>query len=122
MRGMHATLRIPIRSEKQLKHVQEAQEKLLDAWVEFASGYDLREGVEEWEFDISLKGAELLEDSTLRFDAEAIDEEMKHILLAEVELVEAGVVFEYGFDDFNHRLWRLGKLQGAELMVRKVVG
>jgi len=115
---INATLKIPVHSEEQLKHIQKAEELLLNAHVGFHTY--LLHSIEYWEWDFSLKGAELLGDKTLRFDVEAIaDEELKYILLAEVELVKAGVVFKYGFDDFNHRLWMLNKIQGAELVVRK---
>ena len=118
--NINATLKIPLDDVAQSKHLQRARNELGKAGVSFESGYDARENVFEWKLDHSLKGAELLGDKTLRFDVEAIaDEELKHILLAEVELVEAGVVFEYGFDDFNHRLWMLNKIQGAELVIRK---
>ena len=40
-------------------------------------------------------------------------------MLAEVELVNAEVLFEYEFDDVNNRVWKLDKLQGAELVVGK---
>lgn len=114
------TLKIPMGNKAQLKHLQRARNELGKAGVSFDSGYDLIKNVFDWELDYSLKGAELLEGEVLRFDVEAIvDEKLKYILIAEVELVEAEVIFGYGFDDFNHRLWMLNKLQGAELVVRK---
>lgn len=116
---INATLKIPVHSEEQLKHIHNAQEELLIAGVEFDTGYDLVNNVNDWGLDWSLKGAELLEEKILRFDAEATDDEMKPILLAELELLNAGLVFKYGFDDFNHRLWMLDEIQGAELVVRK---
>lgn len=116
---INATLKIPVHSEEQLKRIHNAQEGLLIAGVEFDTGYDVVNNINDWELDWSLKGAELLEDKTLRFGAEATDDEMKPILLAELELLNAGVIFKYGFDDFNHRLWMLDKMQGAELAVRK---
>ena len=75
--------------------------------------------IRDWELDWSLKGAKLLEDRTLQFDTNINGKEMKHILYAEAELVIAKVFFGYDFDDFNHRLWRLDKLQGAVLVIRK---
>ena len=119
MNEINGTLKIPVHGEEQLKHIHNAEEELLNAGVEFDTGYDLVNGINDWGLDWSLKWAELLDDKTLRFDAGATDDEMKHILFAEGELVRAEVIFKYGFDDFNHRLWMLGELQGAELVIRK---
>ena len=116
---INGTLKIPVHSEGQLKHIHNAEEELLNAGVEFDTGYDLVNDINDWELDWSLKGAELLGGKTLRFDAEATDEGMKSILLAEGELVNAGVIFKYGFDDFNHRLWMLDEVQGVELVIKK---
>lgn len=120
---INGTLKIPMGNKARLKHLQRARNELGKAGVSFDSGYDLIKNVFDWELDYSLKGAELLEGEVLRFDVEAIvDEKLKYILLAEVELVKAGVVFEYGFDDTNHRLWKLDKVSGATsavLVVRK---
>ena len=111
---INGTLKIPMGNKAQLKHLQRARNELGKAGVSFDSGYDLIKNVFDWELDYSLKGAELLEGEVLRFDVEAIvDEKLKYILLAEVELVKAGVAFEYGFDATNHRLWKLDKMSGA---------
>ena len=116
---INATLKIPVSSEEQLKHIHKAQEELLNAGIEFDTGYDLVNNINDLELDWSLEGAKLSADKTLVFDMKATDERMKHILLAEVELVNAEVLFEYGFNDFNNRIWKLDTLQGAELVIRE---
>ena len=65
---MKATLKLPILSEKQLKYLQEARSELTKAGVTFDTGYDLKEGIFDWELDWSLEGAELTDKKELIFD------------------------------------------------------
>lgn len=56
----NATLKIPITSDDQLKHIQKARSELLKAGISFDSGCDLQKGIIDWELDWSLEGAELI--------------------------------------------------------------
>ena len=51
-------IRIPITSDEQLKHIFKAGEELTKAGVTFDTGCGC--GNRDWEFDWSLKGAEVL--------------------------------------------------------------
>lgn len=44
-------------TEKQMKHLDKAEEELLKAGVSFDTGYNFGEKRSYWEFDWSLKGA-----------------------------------------------------------------
>ena len=121
---MEATLKIPILSKEQLKHLQKARSELTKAGVIFDSGYDLIENIFDWELDWPLEGAELTDKKELVFNVKGKDKTLEHIILAhiilaEVELLKAKVLFQYEFNVFNNRVWRLGKISGAELKIRK---
>ena len=90
---MEATLRIPILSEEQLKHLQKARDELTKADVIFDTGYDLRERIFDWELDWSLENAELLENKILQFNVYT-DKRIKHIMNAEDELKQAEIHFD----------------------------
>ena len=44
-------------TEKQMKHLNKAENELLKAGVSFDTGYDFQTKTRDWEFDWSLKGA-----------------------------------------------------------------
>ena len=115
---MNATLKIPILSMEQLKHVQKAMSELLKAGVSFDTGYDLVDHIRDWELDWSLEGAKLTEKNELVFDSQKI-RTTKHIMNAEDELKQPEVYFDSRLDDKDRIVWELDKLQGAELVIRK---
>jgi hypothetical protein len=115
---MNVTLKIPILSDEQLKHLQKARSELTKAGVTFDSGYDLIESIFDWELDWSLEGAELLEDKTLQFNVYTI-KKVKHIMNAEDELKQAEVYFDSRLDNKDRIIWELENLHGAELVIRK---
>jgi len=115
---MEATLKIPILSEMQLKHLQKAMSELTKAIVTFDSGYDLVNNIFDWELDWSLEGGELLENKILQFNVYTI-KKAKYIMNAEDELKQAEVYFDSRLDDEDRIIWELDKLHGAELIIRK---
>lgn len=115
---MKATLKLPILSDEQLKHLQKARSELIKAGVTFDSGYDLIENIIDWELDWSLEGAKLTEENKLVFDSER-NEDIKYIMNAEDELKQAEVFFDSRLDKEDRVIWELDKLNGAELKVRK---
>jgi len=115
---MNTTLKIPILSEEQLKHLQKARNELLRAGVSFDSGYDLREDIFDWKLDWSLENAKILENKVLQFNVCTI-KKAKHIMNAEDELRQAQVYFDSRLDDKDRIVWELSKLHGAKLVVRK---
>ena len=115
---MKTTLKIPILSEEQLKHLQKARSELTKAGVTFDSGYDLRENIFDWELDWSLENAELLENKTLQFNVYTT-KKVKYIMNAEDELKQAEVYFDSRLDDKDRIIWELDELQGAELVIRR---
>lgn len=115
---MNTTLKIPILSDEQLKHVQKAMSELLKAGVSFDTGYDLVSHVRDWELDWSLENAEMLENKALQFNVYT-DKKVKHIMNAEDELKQAEVFFDSRFDKEDRIIWEFDKLQGAELVIRK---
>lgn len=114
----NVTLKIPILSEEQLKHLQKARSELTKAGITFDSGYDLRENILDWELDWSLENAELLENKILQFNVYT-DKKVKHIMNAEDELKQAEVFFDSRLDNEDRVVWELNELQGAKLVVRK---
>lgn len=55
-----ATLRIPVKDEKAMEHLFEAERHLHAAGVHFDTGYSTQTHERDWELDWSLKGAKLL--------------------------------------------------------------
>ena len=115
---MEATLKIPILSETQLKHVQKAMSELFKADVTFDTGYDLVNNIRDWELDWSLENAKLLENKTLHFNVYT-DKKIKYIMNAEDELKQAEVFFDSRLDNEDRVVWELNELHGAELVIRK---
>lgn len=135
---INATLKIPMQSEEQVKHLQKARNNLTKAGITFDSGYDLVNGIFEWKLDWSLKGAKILKNLNymgimfkvvLLFDITAVDEKKALLFKAEEELWQSHVLFTYStsarfIDDihnpfWDHRIWRLDKIKNAELVIRK---
>ena len=115
---MKATLKLPILSEKQLKYLQEARSELTKAGVTFDTGYDLKEGIFDWELDWSLEGAELTDKKELIFDSEIGT--IKYIKNAEKKLKQGQIYFNTGFSDIKEKVvWDLSEIRGAELKIRK---
>lgn len=115
---MNATLKIPILSETQLKHLQKARSDLTKAGVTFDSGYELKEDIIEWELDWSLKNAKIIIRPELVFDSQKI-KTREHIMNAENELAEAGVYFSSDSGFMDRIIWKLDELDGAELVIRR---
>lgn len=115
---MNATLKIPILSEEQLKHLQKAERELLKAGVSFDTGYDLVNHVRDWELDWSLEGAKLTDKKELVFDSQKI-KTSKYIMNAEDELRQVEVYFDSRLDDKDRIVWELNELYRAELVIRK---
>lgn len=115
---MEATLKIPILSKEQLKHLQKARSELTKAGVIFDSGYDLRENILDWELDWSLEGAKLTDKKELFFNSRKI-KTSKYIMNAEDELRQAKVFFDSTLDSEYRIVWKLDELQGAKLKIRK---
>ena len=114
---MYAKLKLPIQTEKQLKYLQEARSELIQAGVAFDTGYDLKEGIFEWELDWSLKGAELTDESELIFDSEV---GTKYIKNAEKKLKQGQIYFNTEFSENKDKIvWDLSEIRGAELKPRK---
>lgn len=115
---IYATLKIPITSDEQLKHLQKAQKELIKVGISFDTGYDLVNNIREWELDYSLKGAKLLEDKILQFNIYT-DKKVKQIMNAEDELRQSGVYFDSRLDNEDRIVWELENIEGAKLIVRK---
>lgn len=116
---INATIKIPILSEEQLKHLQKARSELTNAGVTFDSGYDLKENIFDWELDWSLEGGKLTEEKDLVFDSKGM-KEVKHIMNAEDELKQAEVYFDGAYSDNKEAVvWLFENLHGAELVIRK---
>ena len=114
---MFAKLKLPILSENQLKYLQEARSELTNAGITFNTGYDLKEGIFEWELDWSLKGAELTDENELIFDSEV---GIKYIKNAEKKLKQGQIYFNTGFSDIKDKIvWDLSEIRGGELKPRK---
>lgn len=115
---MNATLKIPILSEEQLKHIRKAEKELLELDIYFDTGYDLVKNIRDWELDWSLEGAKLTDRMELVFDSQNI-KTSKYIMNAEDELRQAEVYFDSRFNIEDRIVWELNELQGAELVIRK---
>ncbi len=62
MKQVEVTIQIPTAemSEEQRKHFFEAEKHLFEAGISFDTGMDLGSRVRDWEFDWSLKGAQVM--------------------------------------------------------------
>ena len=57
---IEAQIKFPEIDKEQLKHLSDAKKALGKAGVTFDTGYDLGTHTRDWEFDWSLKGAEVI--------------------------------------------------------------
>ena len=115
--SMNATLKLPIHSEEQLKHLQRARDELNKNSITFDTGYDLIKNTFDWELDWSLKGALLSKEKELVFNQQKI-EAFKYIMNAEDELRQAGVYFDAMLNSDDRIVWLFKNLYGAKLVIR----
>ena len=60
MKKAEVKIQFKNKTKEQLEHLFKAEEELRKAGVSFDTGYDMGAGARDWEFDWSLKGAEVL--------------------------------------------------------------
>ena len=56
---MEVRIQFKNKTKKQLKHLFNVERELGKAGVSFDTGYNVNEKIRDWEFDYSLKGAEV---------------------------------------------------------------
>ena len=56
---MEVRIQFKNKTKKQLEHLFNAEKELSKAGVSFDTGYDFEAKIRDWEFDWSLKGAEV---------------------------------------------------------------